>query len=120
MARFPRRARLLKPSDFEGVFKNGRREATSLLTAVVVVSDASQARLGLAISRKQAALAVDRNRLKRQIRASFREAQSSLPPCDIVVMAKPAARKSSRAEVSAELTKLWIRIAQRWSASLSS
>jgi len=118
--RFTRRARLLNPADFERVFKSGRREATPLLTAVVCAGSVDQPRLGLAISRKQAALAVDRNRLKRQIRASFREAQARLPACDIVVMAKPAARSRPRADFDADLQKLWIRIAQRWSASSSS
>ncbi|WP_428310958.1 ribonuclease P protein component [Hydrocarboniphaga sp.] len=118
--RFPRRSRLLNPADFERVFKSGRRETTPLLTAVVVASAIDQARLGLAISKKQAALAVDRNRLKRQIRASFREAQDRLPACDIVIMAKPMAKARPRDEFNADLQKLWIRIAQRWSASSSS
>jgi ribonuclease P protein component len=118
--RFPRRSRLLSPADFERVFKSGRRETTPLLTAVVVAGAIDQVRLGLAISKKQAALAVDRNRLKRQIRASFREAQDRLPACDIVIMAKPAARTRPGAEFNADLQKLWIRIAQRWSASSSS
>ena len=117
--RFPRRSRLLNPADFERVFKNGRRETTPLLTAVVATGVIDQARLGLAISKKQAALAVDRNRLKRQIRASFREAQHRLPACDIVIMAKPAARTRPRDEFNADLQKLWTRIAQRWSVSSS-
>lgn len=118
--RFPRRSRLLSPADFERVFKSGRRETTPLLTAVIVTGAIEQPRLGLAISKKQAALAVDRNRIKRQIRASFREAQDRLPACDIVIMAKPAAKTRPRDELNADLQKLWIRIAQRWSASSSS
>ena len=120
MARFDRSARLLKPADFERVFKAGRRETTPLLTAVVATGVAEVPRLGLAISRKQAPLAVDRNRLKRQIRASFAGQRAQLPLCDVVVMAKPTARDRSRAEVGADLARLWTRIAQRWSASSSS
>jgi hypothetical protein len=51
VARFPRRARLLKPAEFERVFKNGRRETVTHFTAVAVLSDEGP-RLGLAISRK--------------------------------------------------------------------
>ena len=119
MARFERGARLLKPAEFERVFKTGRRESGPWLTAVSAPQEQIP-RLGLAISRKQASRSVDRNRLKRQIRESFRQAQAQLPACDIVVMAKPGAKLRPRAEIMAELEKLWIRIAQRWSASSSS
>lgn len=120
MARFPRRARLLKPPEFEQVFKNGRREAVQHFTAVAAATPTASEdgpRLGLAISKKQAPLAVDRNRLKRQIRASFREARAQLPPCDFVVMAKPGAKDRKPADITADLSKLWKRIAQRWSGS---
>lgn len=120
MARFPRRARLLKPEQFERVFKNGYREATAHLSAVAAPSELDYPRLGLALSRKQLALAVDRNRIKRQVRASFRDAQTRLPPCDIIVMARPRAHEQSRAAIAAELDKLWNRVIRRWSASSSS
>jgi ribonuclease P protein component len=116
VARFPRRARLLKPAEFERVFKNGRRETVTNFIAVAALSDEGP-RLGLAISRKQAALAVDRNRIKRQIRASFREAQGRLPACDLVIMAKPQAKNLDSAAAVADLNKLWNRVIQRWSAS---
>lgn len=49
------------------------------------------ARLGLAVSKKQARHAVDRNRLKRLIRESFRLYRHSLPQLDIVVMVRGGA-----------------------------
>jgi ribonuclease P protein component len=119
VARFPRRARLLKPADYERTFKNGRRETTACFVAVVAKSEAGP-RLGLAVSRKQVARAVDRNRLKRQIRASFREISEKLPNCDFVVMAKPKVAESASTVVVADLRKLWDRVIQRWSASSSS
>lgn len=119
MARFPRRARLLKPSDFDRVFKAGRRLTVPSFQAVVAPSELGP-RLGMAISRKQAPRAVDRNRIKRQIRASFRENQIRLPACDLVIMAKPSARELTSAAVAAELNQLWTRVQQRWSASSSS
>jgi ribonuclease P protein component len=120
LARFKRRARLLKPADFDRVFQSGQRDVTAHYTAVTSPNDQGRARLGLALSRKQVPLAVDRNRLKRQLRASFREAQARLPACDIVVMTRSQARLQPRAVLAAELDKLWSRIARRWSDYSSS
>lgn len=48
-------------------------------------------RLGLAIAKKQARRAVDRNRLKRIVRETFREEQSRLANLDLVVMVRATA-----------------------------
>jgi ribonuclease P protein component len=53
------------------------------------------ARLGLTISRRAAKKAVDRNKLKRLARESFRMQQ--LPNWDFVVMAKPGAAAAASA-----------------------
>ncbi len=42
-------------------------------------------RLGILISRKHAALAADRNRIKRCIREAFRQAQTELGTLDVLV-----------------------------------
>lgn len=73
---------------------------------VAAPNDTAQARLGLAISRKAARRAVDRNRLKRLIRESFRQ-QTGLDGQDVVVMAQPAARLEANATLSAHLNTLW-------------
>jgi ribonuclease P protein component len=62
-------------------------------------------RLGLAISRKQARRAVDRNRLKRLIREAFRHRQKDLPPVDIVVMVRSAACQLDNAGLAACLDR---------------
>ena len=46
---------------------------------------AGPARLGILISRKHAALAADRNRIKRCIREAFRQAQHELGALDLLV-----------------------------------
>ena len=52
----------------------------------------SGARLGLVIGKKLLRRAVDRNRVKRCIRESFRLRRSDLPACDLIVrlIARPA------------------------------
>jgi ribonuclease P protein component len=62
--------------------------------------DSGGARLGMLISRKHAARAVVRNRLKRCIREAFRLEQERLGPLDVLVRppygAKPSAKMIAR------------------------
>ena len=72
-ARFPKRARLLKPAEFSRVFKKAHRSSDRQLTILAAPNDLDYPRLGLAISKKHAKRAVDRNRIKRIVRESFRQ-----------------------------------------------
>ena len=45
-------------------------------------------RLGIIIAKKNVKLAVERNRLKRQLRETFRKQRQVLPSLDIVLLAK--------------------------------
>ncbi|MGH8462135.1 MAG: ribonuclease P protein component [Stenotrophobium sp.] len=114
MARFPRRARLLKPDEFKVVFEQGNREQTPLFTLVVSNSQQSHARLGLAVAKKSIPLAVSRNRVKRHIRDSFRQNQHRLPPVDLVFLTRPAAAKATAASIRQQLQRLWTRLAEKW------
>jgi len=49
------------------------------------VTDAHGARLGLIIGKRQAKRAVERNRIKRTLRETFRSHQHTLPAVDVVV-----------------------------------
>lgn len=71
------------------------------------------ARLGLAVSKKQARRAVDRNRLKRVIREQFRRRRTALPPLSLVVMIRSSAAKASNLELSDALAVLFERIASQ-------
>lgn len=60
------------------------------------------ARMGLTVSRRVAKKAVDRNRLKRLARESFR-VQRKLPSWDFVVLAKPLAATAASGELRLSL-----------------
>ena len=67
----------------------------------------STARLGMAVSRRVSKLAVERNRIRRQIRESFRLRRPQLPSCDVLVIARPSAAQLGNVELRHELAQLW-------------
>lgn len=111
--RFNKRARLLKPAEFSRVFKQAIRSSDRLLTILAISNHLSYPRLGLAISKKNAKRAIDRNRIKRVIRESFRLNQGKLPGIDCVVLAKPATRLATNAEIAESLDKHWNRLTKQ-------
>ena len=69
-----------------------------------------QPRLGLAIAKKCARRAVDRNRLKRLARESFRRAYQRLPGVDIVVLCAQGAPRESNRRLFDVLERAWSHI----------
>lgn len=104
---FPRQARLLKPSEFRRVFSGSNRSADGLFTVLIASTEGNLGRLGLAITKKCAKGAVDRNRLKRIVRESFRTHRDMLATFDLIVMCRPKAVKASNADLLASLHKHW-------------
>jgi ribonuclease P protein component len=77
-------------------------------------NDESCPRLGLAIATRTFGSAVARNRIKRLARESFRLNQHQLPPVDVMVSARDAARRALPQDLRASLEKHWKSITQRW------
>lgn len=101
------------------MISGGRKRRSASFTAYEQTSQTDLARLGLTVSRKAMPRSVDRNRFKRIARESFRAA-APLPPCDVVIMAAPSARKMERGQLAAELSDYWKRLRERWISSSSS
>lgn len=80
---------------------------------LAIANGLTEARLGLAISAKSVGNAVNRNRIKRIIRESFRQHASELPAVDLVVNSKPAARSALNASLRASLSSLLQRVARQ-------
>ena len=109
-ARFPKRARLLKPAEFSRVFKKAHRSSDRFFTILAAQNDLAYPRLGLAISKKHAKRAVDRNRIKRIMRESFRLNPTLLANADYVAMAKPVTKSATNGELIASLENHWQRL----------
>ena len=67
--------------------------------------DSEQARLGLAVPKKMAPLAVTRNRIKRICRETFRQRQARMIG-DIVLVAQARAKPATPDQLRDELTAL--------------
>jgi len=63
----------------------------------------------MAVSRKVSTRAVVRNRIRRQIRESFRLTRLSLVAMDYVVLARPSAAELDRTQLRGALEQLWQR-----------
>jgi ribonuclease P protein component len=101
---------LRRPGDYDSVLSGGKRFSETGLTAVVKTGSAPAPRLGLAISSRVARDAVDRNRIKRLARESFRRHRAALPNADIVILARAGAADARSADLRAMLERLWQRI----------
>ncbi len=84
-ATFPRTVRLRGAAQFTGAFQRRFSSDNFLLLVRSGGSKQGSARLGIVIGRRQAARAVDRARLRRNIREVFRERRNDLGPIDVVV-----------------------------------
>ena len=111
-AHFPKCAKLLKPAEFKRVFNSANRMSDRHLTIFFCANELDQPRLGLAISKKVSKLAVDRNRIKRLARETFRLKRNTLQFADFVVLARPSAVKTDNSVLIASFNKLWNKLSQ--------
>ena len=86
------------------MFAEPARSSDRFFTVLARPAGRSAARLGLTVSRRAAKRAVDRNKLKRLARESFRQ-QASLPPWDFVVLARAGADRAERRALRASLDR---------------
>ena len=109
--RFARDQRLTRSSEYAFVFARPQRRSDKALTLLSRNNGRGFARLGLAVSKRHIRRAVDRNRLKRLIRESFRANQQQLPGIDIVVLPRAAAANLSNQELLSRLNRHWQELA---------
>ncbi|MDT8283270.1 MAG: ribonuclease P protein component, partial [Gammaproteobacteria bacterium] len=78
----PKQAKLLKAAEYNRVFDKPVRSSDRYFTVLARPNNLQHARLGTAFSKKRVKLAVERNRLKRVARESFRLLQLNLTEDD--------------------------------------
>ena len=116
-AGLPREARLRRPSDFAALRTSSGRAGGRCFHMRYRDNDLGHARLGLAISKRVSKRAVERNRIKRLLRESFRRVRHQLPAVDMMVMAREQAAGVPGPQLLAELAGLWKKLLGRHAAT---
>jgi len=116
---FPKSHRLLKPSDYSKVFDDVALKVPHRNFLILATpNDRGHARIGLIFSKKNLRLAVQRNRIKRQVRETFR-LQQDLPSLDIIVLGRQGLSQLDNSAVRSSLNDLWRRVKKKHRQVLS-
>jgi ribonuclease P protein component len=103
--------RLRRTAEFKQLYAHGRRLGAEPFTAVVRPNQLGTARLGMSIAARNVRRAVQRNRVRRLIRESFRQRCDQLPALDIVVGVRSGVQAVTRARLRESIERLWQKIA---------
>ena len=116
---FGRDKRLLTPQQFKAVFDSASNKVPSKNVLLLArENQLEHPRLGLVIGKKSVKLAVERNRIKRQIRESFRHNQDILSGVDIVIVARRGIADLSNIELRQQFDKILKRLARQRQSAL--
>jgi len=110
--------RLVHKSQFDAVYQRGSNKLGDACFLVLIRPNSlGMARLGLSVSARTVGNAVNRNRIKRVIRESFRLNTANFPAVDIVVNTRPGARESTNAQLTNRLAQHWQEMVKRCATS---
>ena len=103
---FPREARLVRKSEFDEVYRAGKRRSSSHFTVFVRASGQPNCRFGFSI-KKALGGAVVRNRMRRRLREIVRCHRQEIPPgWDIVIHPKSSVATTPFAALTADFLRL--------------
>ena len=103
--------RLRRKSDFDAAYARGRRFGNGFFGVIALWNDKGWPRIGLAVAVRAAGGGVERNRIRRIIRESFRLHQYELPAVDLVVSARSKAKGATGQQLHESLIELWHSVA---------
>jgi len=113
LSSFPPSARLHTPAEFQRLLRDGQRSHGRYFRLHVLAAPAAPAlatpRLGITVSKRVDKRAVERNRIKRIVRESFRHCRAQLAAGDYLLVAKPEC--AGAVDLQHDLEILWRRAA---------
>lgn len=117
---FPKTHRLLTPKDYGKVFDDVQIRVPHRNFLILAAPNAlGHARVGLVFSKKNLKHAVQRNRVKRRVRETFR-LQPDLPGLDIIVLGRQGLSQLDNQVLTSTLNDLWSRLIRKSHHSLTS
>ncbi|MBL10854.1 MAG: ribonuclease P protein component [Acidiferrobacteraceae bacterium] len=105
--RLRKNRRLSCPAQFSSVLPSKFRSYDDLFSVVALKNGGEPSRLGISVSKRIAKRAVNRNRIKRVVRESFRKKQEDLLGLDLVAVAKSGASNSENTTMFDSLARHW-------------
>lgn len=104
---FSAQHRLKRGSDFDRVFRQGKRLAGRYVCLHYISNDEDRTRVGLTVSKKVDKRAVRRNLIKRRLREIFRKNMTLFPERhDIIIRAMPGCADAQYGELQDEVLLL--------------
>ena len=117
---FPKSMRLLNSNDFQSVFDDAPlRTSHQHFLFLARQNQLDRPRLGLVIAKKHIRHAVDRNRMKRLIRETFRVKQQQLAGIDVIVLARKGMNDATNAVLLDQLNGQWQRLIRKFQKATS-
>ncbi len=111
---FDKSLRLLNAADYKAVFDNARLKVSSPQVLFLATPNGKPyPRLGLVVAKKNARLAVQRNRIKRIARESFRLRQHQLGGIDTIVLARRGLDELDNQAMQELFAGLWQQLKRR-------
>lgn len=114
MSKFCKHQRLLKAAEYTNVFSDPPFRASHQYCLILAKpNNLEHDRLGLVIAKKHIRLAVDRNRIKRLIRESFRQQSRNSMGIDAIVLARKGLGDLDNSTVTKIVNQQWLRIEKK-------
>lgn len=104
---------MLRREEYTAVLTCGPAVVRRHFSVFVQGNALSRSRIGVIVSRKTAARAVDRNRIKRMVRETFRQKQAGFTGNDLVVLARRCPPREGWGAVRVELATLFAQLAEQ-------
>jgi len=103
---FPRNVRLVRRSEFESVYRAGRRRSSQQFSVFYRANGTPESRFGISV-KKALGGAVVRNRIRRRIREILRRNQAEISSgWDFVIHPRQSVKRADFAALTAELLNL--------------
>lgn len=106
---FPKTLRLLTSEQFKRVFAKPTKFHSKTFSVFALENELEHPRLGLAIPKKAVRKAVERNRIKRILRESFRCQRMNLSPRDFVIIARSGMADLTNQQLFSLISKAWVK-----------